>query len=142
MTAARQVARDRNRDETLDLATDVLVMGGEPSAGWAALDAAAASARINSTRVRTGRCVMALASITRDTGDFGEALRHAREFVALDLRTRDYARWFLISKSACPLAGTRIAAPVDELNCVREVRNWHSRGLQSRRQRVCLLGQC
>ena len=46
---------------------------------------------------------MALVSITRDTGDFGEALRHAREFVALDLRTRDYARWFLISKSACPL---------------------------------------
>jgi hypothetical protein len=43
------VARDRSRDETLDLATDVLVMGGEPSAGWAALDVAAASARINST---------------------------------------------------------------------------------------------
>jgi hypothetical protein len=42
-------ARDSNRDETLDLATDVLVMGGEPSAGWAALDTAAASARINST---------------------------------------------------------------------------------------------
>ena len=37
---------------------------------------------------------MALVSITRDTGDFGETLRHAREFVALDLRTRDYARWF------------------------------------------------
>jgi hypothetical protein len=46
--------------------------------------------------------MMALVSITRDTGDFGEALRHAREFVALDLRTRDYARWFLISKSVCP----------------------------------------
>jgi len=49
MTAARQVARHRNRGETLDLATDVLVTGGGPSAGWAAVCAAAASARINST---------------------------------------------------------------------------------------------
>jgi len=39
----------RNRGETLDLATNVLVIGGGPSAGWAAVCAAAASARINST---------------------------------------------------------------------------------------------
>jgi hypothetical protein len=49
MTAARQVARHRNRDETLDVATDMLVIGGGPSAGWVAVGAEAASARINST---------------------------------------------------------------------------------------------
>jgi hypothetical protein len=43
------VARHRNRGETLDLATNVLVIGGGPSAGWAAVCATAASARINST---------------------------------------------------------------------------------------------
>jgi len=46
MTAAPQVARHRNRGETLDLATDVLVIGGGPAAAWAAVEAAAAGARI------------------------------------------------------------------------------------------------
>jgi hypothetical protein len=49
MTAARQVARHRNRAETLDLATDVLVIGSVPPAAWAAVGAAAANARVNST---------------------------------------------------------------------------------------------
>jgi len=49
MTAAQLVARRRNRGETLDLATDLLVIGSVPSAGRATVCAAAASARINST---------------------------------------------------------------------------------------------
>jgi succinate dehydrogenase/fumarate reductase flavoprotein subunit len=39
MTAARQVAPHCNRGETLDLATDVLVIGAGPSAAWAAVGA-------------------------------------------------------------------------------------------------------
>ena len=70
---------------------------------------------------------MALVSITRDTGDFGKTLRHARELVALD--SADTRLCSVVSdrsrKAHAPLAGTRIAAPVDELNCEREVRNWH-----------------
>ena len=46
MTGARQVARHRNRGETLDLTADVLVIGGGPAAAWAAVEAAAAGARI------------------------------------------------------------------------------------------------
>lgn len=46
MTAARPVARHRHRGETLDLATDVLVIGGGPAAAWAAVEADAAGARI------------------------------------------------------------------------------------------------
>jgi len=49
MTAARQVARHRNRGETLDLATDLLIIGSVPAAAWAAVGAAAAGARVNST---------------------------------------------------------------------------------------------
>ena len=46
MTASRQVRRRRSRAETLDLAADVLVVGGGPAAAWAAVSAAAAGARI------------------------------------------------------------------------------------------------
>jgi succinate dehydrogenase/fumarate reductase flavoprotein subunit len=46
MTPARRAARHRKRDEPLDLATDVLVVGGGPSAAWAAIAAAATGARV------------------------------------------------------------------------------------------------
>jgi hypothetical protein len=46
MTPARRAARHRKRDEPLDLATDVLVVGGGPSAAWAAITAAATGARV------------------------------------------------------------------------------------------------
>ncbi len=46
MTSARQAARHRHRGETLDLATDVLVIGGGPAAAWAAVAAAEAGARV------------------------------------------------------------------------------------------------
>jgi len=78
----------------------MLVIGGGPSAAWAAVGAASASARINSTgpsgqamavldlahrQHPTDRGVlMALVSITRDTGDFEKPLRHARALVTLD----------------------------------------------------------
>jgi succinate dehydrogenase/fumarate reductase flavoprotein subunit len=46
MTATRQVARHRNRGEPLDLAADVLVVGGGPSAAWTAIAAAESGARV------------------------------------------------------------------------------------------------
>jgi len=76
MTAARQVARHRNRGETLDLATDLLVIGSVPPAAWAAVGAAAAGARVNSTGGQAWR------SWTRRIGSIrlvdGAGLDHAR----------------------------------------------------------------
>ena len=46
MTAAPQVTRHRNRGETLNLAADVLVIGGGPSGAWAAIAATEAGARV------------------------------------------------------------------------------------------------
>lgn len=46
--------------------------------------------------------LVALVPIARGTGDFGTALRQARELVTLDLRTRGSARWCRISKNAKP----------------------------------------
>jgi hypothetical protein len=54
------VARHRNRGETLDVATDMLVIGGGSSAGWVAVGAAAASARINSTGASASGHAMAV----------------------------------------------------------------------------------
>jgi hypothetical protein len=45
----RQVARHRNRGETLDLPTDLLVIGNVPPAALAAVGAATVGARVNST---------------------------------------------------------------------------------------------
>jgi succinate dehydrogenase/fumarate reductase flavoprotein subunit len=46
MTASGQRPRHRGRGEALDLATDVLVIGGGPAAAWAAVAAATAGARV------------------------------------------------------------------------------------------------
>ena len=122
MTAARQVARHRNRGETLELAIDLLVIDSVPPAAWAAVGAAAAGARVNSTgpsgqamavldlahrQHPTDRgMLMALVSVTRDTGDFEKPLRHARALVTLDSAD---TRGSLIAASVLPAKPLRIA---------------------------------
>jgi pyruvate/2-oxoglutarate dehydrogenase complex dihydrolipoamide dehydrogenase (E3) component len=54
MTASGQRERHRSRGATLDLATDVLVIGGGPAAAWAAVAAAAAGARVDALYVAPG----------------------------------------------------------------------------------------
>jgi len=73
------VARHRNRGETLDLATNVLVIGGGPSAGWAAV--CGQRPHQFDRRVRTGMAVLEWAHrqhpTYRDVFD-GAGLDHAR----------------------------------------------------------------
>jgi hypothetical protein len=128
------VARHRNRGETLALATDVLVIGGGPSAAWAAVGTAAACALINSTDA-SGQAMAVLhrahrqhptdrdALMARSRETPGILLRHARELVTLDSADTRLRSVVSDLENRPPLAVVRFAAPVDELNYEREVRN-------------------
>jgi hypothetical protein len=63
-------------------------------------------------------------SIAHDIGDFGAAVRRARELVTSRFCEHAAPLAGLGSQKAPdPLAGT--PSPADELTCEREVRNWH-----------------
>jgi hypothetical protein len=140
------VARHRNRGETLDLATDLLVIDSVPPAAWQRLAQrrqAPASIRPADRHGGPGPdastasdVLMVLVSIIRDTGNFEAAHRQAREHV-----TRDSADTGLRSrKGASLLAGTRFIAPVDELNCELRSGIWHKPAALATGQLVRLLG--